>query len=93
MRIFQLAEVHGKSVMPHCPAAGILSVASLHAYATVRSAVAPHEYSEEYGPAPQQIADLFVEPVLPEAGRFVLSDLPGLGLSLNEPVFESLLPG
>ncbi len=91
VRIFQLAEVHGKSVMPHCPAAGILSVASLQAYATVRAAVAPHEYSEEYGPPPEQIESLFLEPVLPEAGRFVLSDRPGLGLTLNETVFESLL--
>ncbi len=90
VRIFQLAEVHGKSVMPHCPAAGILSVASLQAYATVRSAGAPHEYSEEYGPAPERIANLFLEPVLPEAGRFVLSDRPGLGLTLDEAVFERL---
>ncbi len=35
MRIFELAEVHARPVMPHSPSAGILSVASLHAYATV----------------------------------------------------------
>lgn len=52
MRIFQLAEVHAKPVMPHSPAAGILLVASLHAYATVPSGVRPHEYSVEYGPSP-----------------------------------------
>ena len=39
----------------------------MHAYATVRSAVQPHEYSVEYGPAPKQIAELFLEPVLPRA--------------------------
>ena len=62
----------------------------MHAYATVRSAVQPHEYSVEYGPAPERIAELFLEPVLPEGGRFVLSDRPGLGLTLDEAVFEGL---
>ena len=66
LRIAQLAEVHGKPVMPHSPAAGILSTASLHVYATLAGGFAPHEYSEEYGPPPDQIAELFVEPVQPQ---------------------------
>ncbi len=90
VRIFQLAEVHGKPVMPHCPAAGILSVASLHAYATVSSAVQPHEYSIEFGPPPERIAELFLEPALPEGGTFRLSDRPGLGLTLDEKVVDRL---
>jgi L-alanine-DL-glutamate epimerase-like enolase superfamily enzyme len=93
VRIFQLAEVFAKPVMPHSPSAGILSIASMHAYATVPSAVRPHEYSVEYGPPPERIAELFEEPVLPEAGVFRLSDRPGLGLTLNASVFDGLLPG
>ena len=93
VRIFQLAEVFAKPVMPHSPSAGILSIASLHAYATVPSAVRPHEYSVEYGPPPERIADLFEEPVLPADGVIRLSERPGLGLTLNASVFERLLPG
>jgi L-alanine-DL-glutamate epimerase-like enolase superfamily enzyme len=91
VRIFGLAEVHAKPAMPHSPAAGILSVASMHAYATMPAAVQPHEYSVEYGPPPERIAELFVEPVLAEAGSYRLSDRPGLGLTLDERVVERLL--
>lgn len=62
----------------------------MHAYATVPSAVQPHEYSVEYGPAPERIAELFLEPVLPEGGTFRLSDRPGLGLTLDEVLFDRL---
>lgn len=90
VRILQLAEVHGKPVMPHSPAAGILLVASLHAYATVPSATRPHEYSVEYGPPPERIAELFEEPIMPVDGRIQLSDRPGLGLVLDERVVAGL---
>lgn len=90
MRIFALAAAHGKPVMPHCPSAGLLSIASLHAYATVRGAVQPHEYSTEYGPLQEQLAELFEEPILPERGRIRLSDRPGLGLTVRESVVERL---
>ncbi len=90
VRIFQLAEVHAKPVMPHSPAAGIMLVASLHAYATVPSGVRPHEYSVEYGPSPDQLAELFGEAVLPHDGRIALPTGPGLGLELNEEAFERL---
>jgi L-alanine-DL-glutamate epimerase-like enolase superfamily enzyme len=90
LRIAQLAEVYGKPVMPHSPAAGILSTASLHVYATLPGGVAPHEYSEEYGPPPDQIAELFVEPVRHLHGRVHVPDRPGLGLELDETVVERL---
>jgi len=90
LRICQLAEVHAKPVMPHSPAAGILSTASLHVYATVASAFAPHEYSVEYGPPPERIAELFVEPIEPHGGRIRLPDRPGLGLVLDERVVGRL---
>jgi L-alanine-DL-glutamate epimerase-like enolase superfamily enzyme len=90
VRIFQLAEVHGKPVMPHSPGAGIAAVASLHAYATVPGGTRPHEYSIEYGPPPEQIAALFEDPIVPSDGRIALSDRPGLGLTLDERVIDRL---
>jgi L-alanine-DL-glutamate epimerase-like enolase superfamily enzyme len=90
LRIAQLAEVHAKPVMPHSPAAGILSTASLHVYATLVGGVAPHEYSEEYGPRPDEIAELFVEPIRHVGGRIRLPDRPGLGLVLNDEVVDRL---
>jgi L-alanine-DL-glutamate epimerase-like enolase superfamily enzyme len=86
VRIFQLAEVFAKPVMPHSPSAGILSIASMHAYATVLAAVRPHEYSVEYGPGPDKIAALFEEPVLHDRGVFRLSERPGLGVTLRDDV-------
>jgi L-alanine-DL-glutamate epimerase-like enolase superfamily enzyme len=90
VRIFQLAEVHGKPVMPHSPSAGMPCAASLHAYATVTGATRPHEYSTEYGPPPAQMAELYEGLPLPEGGRITLADRPGLGLTLNERVLERL---
>jgi hypothetical protein len=40
----------------------------------------------------ERIAELFLEPILHDKGLFRLSDRPGLGLTLNEAVFEGLLP-
>ncbi len=83
-RVFDLAEIWNKPVMPHSPFAGINSAASLHTYATLQNAVRPHEYSTE-GTAPvEQIAELFQEPIIPEGGVIHLPDRPGLGLILNE---------
>lgn len=90
MRIFQLAEVHAKPVMPHSPSAGILAVASLHAYSTIPSGTRPHEYSVEYGPAPERMAELFEEPIEPVAGKISLTDRPGLGLVLDQAVVARL---
>lgn len=90
VRIFQLAEVYAKAVMPHSPAAGLLCIASLHAYATVLGGTRPHEYGTEYGPRPEQIQELYNEPVLPTNGRIALSDRPGLGVTLNEAVIQRL---
>ena len=91
LRIAQLAEVHAKPVMPHSPAGGILSAASLHVYATLAGGFAPHEYSVEYGPPPEKISELFVEPIQPEGGRIHLPDRPGLGLVLDDRVVERLV--
>ena len=90
LRIFQLAEVHQKPVMPHSPAAGILATASLHAYSTIPSATRPHEYSVEYGAPQERIAELFEEPIEAIRGRISLTDRPGLGLILDQAVVARL---
>jgi len=90
-RIFELAAVHGKPVMPHSPATGILLAASTQLYATVATATQPHELSTEYGPTPEQLAELLGPNVLPHDGSITLSDAPGLGLTLDERVLARLL--
>jgi D-arabinonate dehydratase/D-galactarolactone cycloisomerase len=90
-RIFDLARVHAKPVMPHSPATGILLAASIALYATVPTAFQPHEFSTEYGPTPEQLADLLGPSVLPRAGSIGLSDRPGLGLELDERVLDRLI--
>ena len=82
-RVFEMAVVHNKVVMPHSPSIGANSLASLHAYSTVTNAVRPHEYSEEFTGPVERIAELFVEPIVPEGGVIRLSDRPGLGLELD----------
>ena len=83
-RVFEMAVVHNKVVMPHSPSIGANSLASLHAYSTVTNAVRPHEYSEEFTGPVERIAELFVEPIVPEGGVIRLSDRPGLGLELDQ---------
>ena len=52
LRVFELAVLHNKIIMPHSPNVGANSAASLHAYSTISNAVRPHEFSEEFtGPA------------------------------------------
>jgi len=70
--------------MPHSPVAGINSAASLHAYSTVGNAIRPHEFSDEFSGDLDQIAALFKEPIMPDEGRILLPDRPGLGLELDE---------
>ena len=83
-RVFEMSVVHNKVVMPHSPSIGANSLASLHAYSTVTNAVRPHEYSEEFTGPVERIAELFVEPIVPEGGVIRLSDRPGLGLELDQ---------
>ena len=83
LRSYEMCVAANKVVMPHSPNVGANLVASLHAYATVRNAVRPHEFSEEFtGPA-EAVADLFAEPIIPDGGVIRLPDRPGLGLELN----------
>lgn len=90
-RVFDLAVIHNKPVMPHSPTAGINNVASLHAYATVQNAILPHEFSNEFTGPIEQVAQLFEDPILPENGVIHLPDRPGLGLEINERALKSML--
>ena len=89
MRVYQMAVANNKVIMPHSPSIGANSLASLHAYSTVGNAIRPHEFSEEFtGPA-ERVAELFVEPIIPENGKIKLSDRPGLGLEFDEKALEN----
>ena len=92
-RVFEMAVVHNKVVMPHSPSIGANSLASLHAYSTVTNAVRPHEYSEEFTGPVERIAELFVEPIVPEGGVIRLSDRPGLGLELDQKALSRAVDG
>ena len=90
-RIYEMAVIRNKQVMPHSPSAGINSVASLHAYATVGNATRPHEFSEEFTGPLQETAALFEEPIVPENGVIHLPDRPGLGLTLDGSAVERVI--
>ncbi len=84
LRVFELAVVHNKVLMPHSPNIGPNAAASLHAYSTVTNAVRPHEFSEEFtGPA-EVVGEIYQEPLIPEDGVIRLPDRPGLGLELDQ---------
>ena len=83
-RVYEMAVANNKVIMPHSPNVGANFLASLHAYSTVTNAVRPHEFSEEFtGPA-ERVAELFVDPIIPEDGKVTLSDRPGLGMEIDE---------
>jgi L-alanine-DL-glutamate epimerase-like enolase superfamily enzyme len=43
-----------------------------------------------FGPPPEQVAELFEQPIEPAGGRIQLPDRPGLGLVLDESVVTRL---
>ena len=91
IRVYEMAVVYNKIIMPHSPSVGANSMASLHLYSTITNAVRPHEFSEEFtGPA-EQVGRLFKEPVLPQNGVLTLPDRPGLGLEIDEEYLKSLI--
>ncbi len=87
-RIFDMASVLDKPVMPHSPQAGINSMASMHVYATVQNATRPHEFSTEFSGPLDDIAAIYGEHVVPQNGEVNLTDRPGLGIDLDEAKVE-----
>ena len=91
IRVYELAVVHNKIVMPHSPSVGANSMASLHLYSTVTNAVRPHEFSEEFtGPA-EEVSRLYREPVLPKNGVISLPEKPGLGLEIDPDALKNFI--
>ena len=87
-RIFDMATVLDKPVMPHSPQAGISSMASLHVYATVQAATRPHEFSTEFSAPLDDIAELYGDHVVPVDGKIYLTEKPGFGIELNEAALQ-----
>ena len=87
-RIADMATAVNKPVMPHSPYMGLNGAASLHVYATLRNGIQPHEFSTEGTASIDEIAGLFVEPIVPADGRVELPDRPGLGLEHDERALE-----
>ena len=83
-RIFDVATVLNKPVMPHSPHAGINSMASMHVYATVQNATLPHEFSVEFSGPLDDVAALYGDHVVPQNGEINLTHRPGLGIDLDE---------
>ena len=91
MRVYELAVLHNKVVMPHSPSVGANSMASLHLYSTVTNAVRPHEFSEEFtGPA-EEVSRLYKEPILPKNGIISLPEKPGLGLEVDPDALKQFI--
>jgi len=89
-KIFDLATMWNKPVMPHSPQAGINSMASLHTYSTVQNATRPHEFSTEFSGPLDDVHELYGDVVIPVKGQMHLSDRPGLGIELNENAVTKL---
>ena len=87
-RIYEMATVLNKPVMPHSPQAGINSMASIHVYATVQNATRPHEFSTEFSGPLDDLAALYGDHVVPNNGEINLTDRPGLGIALSERKVE-----
>ncbi len=67
---------------------GVNSVASLHAYATLKNAIRPYEFSTEFSGPLDEVAELFVDSILPDGGWIHLPDRPGFGLELDEKAVQ-----
>ena len=88
LKIATLATTHNKPLMPHCPVAGVNSIASLHLYSTIKNGLKPHEFSTEFSTPLDQAAELYGEDVVPFNGTITLTDKPGLGIDLNEKALK-----
>ena len=91
IRVYEMAVVYNKIIMPHSPSVGANSMASLHLYSTVTNAIRPHEFSEEFTGSAEQVAKLFKDPVLPENGSITLPDRPGHGLEVDPEALKKFI--
>jgi L-alanine-DL-glutamate epimerase-like enolase superfamily enzyme len=53
--------------------------------------VRPHEFSEEFTGPVDRVAELFVDPIVPNNGSITLSDRSGLGLEFDEKALDKAI--
>jgi len=85
-RIGVLADVFGKTVIPHCNHSTIGLAATLHWIAAERHAAPAYECVGRE-PAAER---LFAEPLVFDDGFYTVPDRPGLGLEVRPEMLESL---
>lgn len=86
LRIAQLAEVHGVTVVPHCWSTDILVAATLHFIASLREC--PYiEFCVIDNPIRNNV---ITKPIIPKEGMVHVCEAPGLGIELNEEILLEL---
>jgi L-alanine-DL-glutamate epimerase-like enolase superfamily enzyme len=90
-RISDYADLYGKTVAPHVFRSAASLSAHLHLLATIPNALIC-EYQQIANPLREA---LFIEPLKIENGYFIVPDLPGLGIYINEKIINQFhyLPG
>lgn len=83
-RIAALAEIYGITVAPHNPKGPVATAASLHVCATI-----PNFLILEHAHANPLFDAVQVEPMRITERGYILSDIPGLGIELNEEVIAA----
>ncbi len=83
-KIAAMAEAHYVSVAPHNPLGPLASTTNVHFAATAPNFLVLEYHADDVGLR----AEVLHEPLKLEDGYVVLPDAPGLGVDLNEEVFE-----
>ena len=83
-KIAAMAEAHYVSVAPHNPLGPLASTTNVHFAATAPNFLVLEYHADDVGLR----AEILHEPLKLEDGYVVLPDAPGLGVELNEEVFE-----
>ena len=83
-KIAAMAEAHYVSVAPHNPLGPLATTSNVHFSATAPNFLVLEYHADDVGLR----AEILHEPLKLEDGYVVLPDAPGLGVELNEEVFE-----
>ena len=83
-KIAAMAEAHYVSVAPHNPLGPLATTTNVHFAATAPNFLVLEYHADDVGLR----AEILHEPLRLEDGYVVLPDAPGLGVELNEEVFE-----
>ena len=83
-KIAAMAEAHYVSVAPHNPLGPLATTTNVHFAATAPNFLILEYHADDVGLR----AEILHEPLKLEDGYVVLPDAPGLGVELNEEVFE-----